>query len=219
MDPATSWPCACGASISAMISSRCMDAVSTTRAPGRLGHHLGRHQRAGVEADRAALDQPQAAHGDQVGRTGPAPMKWTVMPPGSRAACRPSRARAGAARAASCCADQDQGEHVAHLGGQLGQRHDAHALVGAAEVAGEHDRRLGRAVLQQDVAGAAQQLAAAQRDRVVEGDHEVAGRRRLDRRSITSTGSAGRRARWRRNRGRGVRRRRPPPPAGPRRRG
>ena len=36
--------------------------------PGRgLGHDLGRHQRARVEADRAALDQPQAADGDQVG--------------------------------------------------------------------------------------------------------------------------------------------------------
>ena len=32
--------------------------------------HRPRHQRSRVQADRAALDQPQAAHGDQVGRPG-----------------------------------------------------------------------------------------------------------------------------------------------------
>ena len=49
------------AAISAMISSRCMGAVSITRAPaGASRDDLARHQRAGIEADRAALDQAAA---------------------------------------------------------------------------------------------------------------------------------------------------------------
>ena len=44
--------------------------VDDQRAGRRGGEDFGRHQRAGIEADRAALDQPQPAHGDQIGRAG-----------------------------------------------------------------------------------------------------------------------------------------------------
>ena len=44
--------------------------VDDPRTLGRGLDDLRGHQRAGIEADRAALDQAQAAHGDQVGRAG-----------------------------------------------------------------------------------------------------------------------------------------------------
>ena len=40
--------------------------VDHARILGCRGHHGRRHQGARIEADRAALDQPQAAHGDEV---------------------------------------------------------------------------------------------------------------------------------------------------------
>ena len=62
-------------SISAMIASRSSGAVSITRggtgaSSPACGDDLGRHQRAGVEHDRAAPDQAQAAQRDQVRRAG-----------------------------------------------------------------------------------------------------------------------------------------------------
>ena len=42
--------------------------VHDARAGGRRGDDLRRHQRSGIKAHGAALDEPQAAHGDQVGR-------------------------------------------------------------------------------------------------------------------------------------------------------
>ena len=44
--------------------------VDDLRARRRGGDDFARHQRAGVKADRAALDQPQPAHRDQIGRAG-----------------------------------------------------------------------------------------------------------------------------------------------------
>ncbi len=45
--------------------------VDHSGARRRLGHDLGRHQRARIEADLAGLDQAQPAHRDQVGRARP----------------------------------------------------------------------------------------------------------------------------------------------------
>ncbi len=44
--------------------------VDHSRAGWSGGEDVARHERAGVEADRAALDQPQSAHRDQIGRAG-----------------------------------------------------------------------------------------------------------------------------------------------------
>ena len=44
-----------------------IDPACARRAPVE---DLGRHERAGIEADRAALDEVAAAHRDQIGRAG-----------------------------------------------------------------------------------------------------------------------------------------------------
>ena len=52
----------------AMISSSASGAVSTTFAPlRRIGDDRARHQRAGIEHDRAARDEIAAAHRDEIG--------------------------------------------------------------------------------------------------------------------------------------------------------
>jgi hypothetical protein len=61
---------------------RGVDKTGILRAPVE---HLARHDRAGIEADRAAREQIAPAHGDEIGAPGPAPMKCTVM------ACLPLR--------------------------------------------------------------------------------------------------------------------------------
>ena len=66
---ATSSPALVGLANSATIASRSRGAVSTMRAPG--GHQASisaRHERAGIEADRAGLDKRAAAHRDEVRR-------------------------------------------------------------------------------------------------------------------------------------------------------
>ena len=40
--------------------------VQNARRFRRLGDDRLRHQRTGIQADRAGLDQPQAAHGDEI---------------------------------------------------------------------------------------------------------------------------------------------------------
>ena len=44
--------------------------VDQPRAERSRGEDRARHERARIETNRAALDQPQCAHRDQVGRTG-----------------------------------------------------------------------------------------------------------------------------------------------------
>ena len=61
----------CAASNSATISSRLMGAVSTMRAPsGQSARISAIHQRAGIEADRAARDEVGAAKREEVRRAG-----------------------------------------------------------------------------------------------------------------------------------------------------
>ncbi len=67
--------------------------IDDPRTGRRRGDDLGRHQRAGIEADRAALDEAQAAQVMRSAAPGPAPMKWTVM------TTAPSRSRARRSRA------------------------------------------------------------------------------------------------------------------------
>ena len=73
---ATSWPAASASASSPMICSRVRGPVSTTRAPG--GHSASRSfgmMEFGEQADGAALQQPLAPHGDQVGGARSGPMK------------------------------------------------------------------------------------------------------------------------------------------------
>jgi len=71
MEPGDIAPVSWASAIWAMISSSVRGAVSMIRAPGGAApENLAWHEGAGVEAYRTALDQPQSANGDQIGRTG-----------------------------------------------------------------------------------------------------------------------------------------------------
>ena len=93
---ATSWPARWAATYSCSISSSDIGAVSTLRASARaILQQFGRHDRAGIEADRAAGEQVAAAHGDEVGsaRSGADEMHGHGMSPSTAMAhvTEPSR--------------------------------------------------------------------------------------------------------------------------------
>ncbi len=70
--------------------------------------------------------------------------------------------------------DDDEGQHVDGVDGKLGERDGRYALALAAEIAGQDDGRVGRAVPEQDRFRLGELGAAALRDGIVEGDDEIA---------------------------------------------
>ena len=213
---------ACAAAISAMISSSVSGAVSTTRAPAgaacddRAAAPASRHR--GTPGSARSGRRPRTVI--RSGAPGPAPMKCTVTRPSpsaweiaarrvERAASRPATRRVllhcRPAPATAC-------RRLAAASSS--SRTTRQRLAGAAEIAGDRHRRLGRAMRTSRIApprradrraGPSAGCTARRRNR----------RRRRPRagRGWPARGSAGRTARWRRNRGRAARRPAPRRPA------
>jgi hypothetical protein len=148
-----------------MISSRCIGAVSLTSASaGAALHDLLGHQRTGIETHRAALDQLQPAHGDEIrrARSGADEIDGHAASPAicvghggaflPRIAARcvdPGPAVAGRHRRGVGRADHDHGQHVDIIDIERPQRHDADQLALAPQIGGEDHRRRGRTMLEQ----------------------------------------------------------------------
>ena len=131
--------------------------VDQARARRRRGEDVARHQRAGIEADRAALDQPQAAHGDQIGGAGTGADEMDGHCAGAveiaarrvkvggvagdrRVRLLPTIAMLNMSRSAAASSDSAE---------------DMSRFAGAAEIACDKDRRLRRAMCSRIAAASA----------------------------------------------------------------